>query len=327
VGGLTKITRGNVKDFLYKSFSKAGDQAVWLLDSGRLRILCYHGVCLDRLATEPWMPEYFVAQSAFEKQLQYLQRNASILPLSEAVTRLQDGSLPPRSVSITFDDGYANNLYLAQPLLQKYQMHATVFLSSAYIESGELYPFLKLKLIRQNAGSVAPHMLEYKSNPLDVVMESAKAPWRAVEHHLTGDQCQTLRPLSIDEVRKADPSTIRFGAHSHTHCILRNESTARRQEEIRLSVRKVEEWTGLPVRLFSYPNGEPGDFDDADKQTLRAEGIQAAVTGIGGANTRPVDLLALRRYPLTLGHDEHRFRAELAGVRAALQSVARRVSA
>ena len=127
MGGLTKITRGNVKDFLYKSFSKAGDQAVWLLDSGRLRILCYHGVCLDRLATEPWMPEYFVAQSAFEKQLQYLQRNASILPLSEAVTRLQDGSLPPRSVSITFDDGYEDNYIYAFPLLKKFGFSAVIF--------------------------------------------------------------------------------------------------------------------------------------------------------------------------------------------------------
>jgi len=50
-----------------------------------------------------------------------------------------------RSVAITFDDGHANNLHLAYPMLQKYQLPATIFLSSAYVESGEMYPFLKLK--------------------------------------------------------------------------------------------------------------------------------------------------------------------------------------
>ncbi len=322
-----KPQRVNLKDLLYQSFSKThSDQVVWRLSAGRLRILCYHGVCLDRLASEPWVPGYFVAESAFEEQLQYMQRNASVLPLCEAVTRLREGSLPPRAVSITFDDGYANNLYLAHPLLQKYRMHATVFLSSAYIQSGELYPFLKLKLIRQYVRSAVP-LLDYKSNPLDLVMHSAEQSWMEVKPLLTDDQCQTLRPLNKDELRKADPRVIEFGAHGHTHCILRNESPDRRREEIRLSVRKVQEWTGRPARLFSYPNGEPGDFGEVDKEALRAEGIQAAVSGIGGSNTKPFDPLALRRYPLTMNHDKHRFRAEIAGLRSVVQSVSRRLSA
>jgi peptidoglycan/xylan/chitin deacetylase (PgdA/CDA1 family) len=317
-----------MKDFLYKSFSKAGgDQVIWHLDPGRLRILCYHGVCLDRLAGESWVPSIFVAQSAFDAQLQYLRQNAHVLPLGDAVTRLQDGSLPPRAVSITFDDGYANNLHLAQPLLQKYRMHATVFLSSAYIESGELYPFHKLKLIKQNTDVTTSEILEYKSNPLDLVMQSAEARWKQVEHRVTSDQRQTLRPLTLDEVRQADPAVLRFGAHSHTHCILKNESRARRQEEILISVRKLREWTGCPADLFAYPNGESGDFDEADKDALRAEGIRVAVTGIGGANTKPCDPLALRRYPLTLGHDAYRFRAEISGLRSMVQSLSRRLSA
>jgi len=140
---------GGLLRFLYSSFSKTGsDRLVWKLDPSRLRILCYHGICEDRLSKEAWVPRFFVTASAFEKHLQYLRHNARVLPLREAVTRLRDGSLPPRCVSLTFDDGYANNLELAYPLLRKYDTPATIFLSSSYMESGDFFPFLKLKLIQ-----------------------------------------------------------------------------------------------------------------------------------------------------------------------------------
>src|ERR1017187_5153905 len=101
---------------LYNSFSKTGgDKLLWKLDARRLRILCYHGICEDRLAKEAWVPLYFVTRSAFEKQLQYLRRNAHVLPLEEAVARLRSGTLPARCVCLTFDDGYANNLDVAYP--------------------------------------------------------------------------------------------------------------------------------------------------------------------------------------------------------------------
>lgn len=302
-----------------------GDRLAWRMGANRLRILCYHGVCEDRLAGEPWVPLYFVTQSAFERQLRYLKGNARVLPLADAIARLQEGSLPPRSVSLTFDDGYANNLELAQPLLARHGMSATVFLSSAYIETGELYPFLKLKLIRLSAAAGRPiaaePLLDYKSAPLDTVMERAAPWWESVRSSLTAEQRRFLRPLTIDEVLSADPEVIEFGAHSHTHCILSNESPERRQREIRISVDKVRQWSGRPVRLFSYPNGEHGDFGETDKEALRAEGVEAAVTGIGGANSTGADPFALRRYPITISHDECRFRAEVTGFRAALQNM------
>src|SRR5262245_24984674 len=120
-----------VKDFVFEFFSRAGgDRLVWGLDRHRLRILCYHGVCDDHLAGQPWVPDFFVTASAFERQLQYLRRHARVLPLDEAARKLREGTLPPQAVSITFDDGYANNLHLACPLLVKYGLPATFFLSS-----------------------------------------------------------------------------------------------------------------------------------------------------------------------------------------------------
>jgi peptidoglycan/xylan/chitin deacetylase (PgdA/CDA1 family) len=315
----------HVKKFLCDTFSGVGvDRLVWRLDPKRLRILCYHGVCEDRFAGEPWVPEFFVTESAFRKQLQYLKTVANVLPLSEGVARLMDGTLDPRSVSITFDDGYANNLLLAQPILQEYNSPATIFLSSGYLESGELFPFLKLKLIRLHLGAAVASgdLIEYQSAPLDAVTERVDLLWTKVKARLTDEQRDALRPLTVPEVRLFDPNLIQLGAHSHTHCIFRNESRIRRNHEICTSIQRVAEWTGRPVQLFSYPNGQRGDFDDMDKQFLFAEGVRIAVSGIGGANASgSSDLLALRRYPVGIYHDDAAFRAEVTGFRASALAV------
>ena len=317
----------HLTNLIYQTFAGIrGDELAWKLGSNRLRLLCYHGVCDDRLADAHWMPEYFVTRSALESQLRYLKANAQVLPLGEAVERLKNDSLPPRAVCLTFDDGYANNIEIGAPLLEQYGMTATIFLSSAYIESGEFYPFLKLRLIRLNAPEA--ELMSYKSNPLDRVMESAARWWPEVKNHLSEDQHRTLRPMTIAEVSAANPQVLAFGAHTHTHCILSNESLERRCDEIRTSIHKVAQWTGRPVRVFSYPNGEPGDFQETDKQVLRSEGVEVAVTGVFGANRRAVDPLELRRYPVTIHHDASRFRGEVTGFRTVLRSMSeRRLSA
>jgi peptidoglycan/xylan/chitin deacetylase (PgdA/CDA1 family) len=307
-----------VKRFLYRSFTQLrGDRLMWKLSSNRLRILCYHGVCQDRLRQESWVPGYFVTESSFEQQLRYLREHATVLPLDEAVARLKDGSLPARAVSLTFDDGYANNMHLAYRLLKAYRMHATIFLSSAYVESGELYPFLKLQLIKRS-GRATGRAPVYKSEPLDTVNEWIGKWWPAIEPTLSDDQRQTLRPSTIDEVRAADPELIAFGAHTHTHCILENETLERRQKEIISSVDKVSQWTDRPAPLFSYPNGQREDFGEVDKQALRAKGIIAAVSGILGSNTSGDDPLELKRYPVGIYHDASAFPAEVTGFRTAV---------
>jgi peptidoglycan/xylan/chitin deacetylase (PgdA/CDA1 family) len=222
-------------------------------------------------------------------------------------------------VALTFDDGYANNLHVAAPLLEKYGMTATVFLSTRYIETGEWYPFVQLKLLRLLKPGI--RLPDYKTTPIDEVRMAAAPHWLDATPRLTDEQRDTLRPLTVAEVRAACGGVLEFGAHSHSHCIARNESDERRREEVTVSVRKVAEWTARPARLFSYPNGERGDFGDIEKTALRKTGVDAAVTGVSGANVSDTDLLELKRYPLTVFHDGARFRAEASGVRSAIMSM------
>ena len=319
-----------MKGLLYGLLSAVqGDRLAGAIDRSRLRILMYHGFCEDASAGQPWIPSYFVTRSQLEQQLAYLTRRWNILRLQEAVERLRSGSLPPRAVCLTIDDGYANNLHVAQPLFQKYNAPATIFLASAYVESGEFYPFDRLRLIRAflspgtpNSNGYGESLPEYLNNPIDQVIRNAEPEWREIVPHLTDDQRRELRPLTREELRQLDSRVIDLGAHSHNHCILRNETSERRRMEIATSLDRVAEWMGRPARLFSYPNGRPGDFGEIDKEALRARGVEAAVSTISGANAASQDLLELRRYPVGLYHNRNAFRAEVSGFRTLVRRIA-----
>src|SRR5580698_8822241 len=70
----------------------------------RLLILCYHGI--SKYDEHEWGGAY-ISPEMFRQRLECLARNGSHgLPLSEALERLQNGTLPDRAVVITFDDGY-----------------------------------------------------------------------------------------------------------------------------------------------------------------------------------------------------------------------------
>jgi peptidoglycan/xylan/chitin deacetylase (PgdA/CDA1 family) len=92
-------------------------------------ILAYHRVA--RLRSDPQLlastPEHFEEQLA---QITYHYRAVSLSELAKAIA---SGEVPDKAVAVTFDDGYSDNLSWALPLLKKYEVPATVFVTSGYM--------------------------------------------------------------------------------------------------------------------------------------------------------------------------------------------------
>src|SRR5437016_5510136 len=99
----------------------------------RFQILAYHKVSPDpHPFFEPVHPD------VFEKQIEFLGRYYRVMPLLELVERSGKGDVPAGAVAITFDDGYRDNYEYAFPILKKYRVGATIFVSTGAIETGEL---------------------------------------------------------------------------------------------------------------------------------------------------------------------------------------------
>ena len=97
----------------------------------RLAILGYHGIALHD--EQYWNPGLYITERLFRRRLEAIRSSGcTVLALGEALDRLRDGTLPPRSVVITFDDGYFDFYAKAAPILREYGAPATVYVSSYY---------------------------------------------------------------------------------------------------------------------------------------------------------------------------------------------------
>jgi peptidoglycan/xylan/chitin deacetylase (PgdA/CDA1 family) len=94
-------------------------------------ILLYHRIAAE--SSDPW--DLAVSPSHLAEHLEVLTRYGPVLQLQNLVRQLKVGNLPPRAVIITFDDGYTDNLYNAKPLLERYDVPATVFLTTSNLGS------------------------------------------------------------------------------------------------------------------------------------------------------------------------------------------------
>jgi peptidoglycan/xylan/chitin deacetylase (PgdA/CDA1 family) len=94
--------------------------------SGRVLILLYHRVAEPE--SDPW--ELAVSPQHLEEHLQFLSKYYGLMSMRDLSEVVQKGRLPRRRVVVTFDDGYADNLLTAKPLLEKYDVPATVFIAT-----------------------------------------------------------------------------------------------------------------------------------------------------------------------------------------------------
>jgi peptidoglycan/xylan/chitin deacetylase (PgdA/CDA1 family) len=92
-------------------------------------VLLYHRIM--EVSADPWA--ICVSPRHFAEHLEILRQRGRVIPLRELVRRLADGTVPDRAVVVTFDDGYADNLERAKPILERYDVPATMFLATGGI--------------------------------------------------------------------------------------------------------------------------------------------------------------------------------------------------
>jgi peptidoglycan/xylan/chitin deacetylase (PgdA/CDA1 family) len=123
-----------------------------------------HGIILmyHRVADPPSDPQLLcVSPQHFAEQLEVVQQSFRVIPLRELVRRSYTGESLAGTAAITFDDGYADNLHHARPVLQRAGAPATVFVASSYMGDSVEFWWDELERVLLQVGTV-PQILEMR---------------------------------------------------------------------------------------------------------------------------------------------------------------------
>ncbi|ANB03759.1 polysaccharide deacetylase [Ectothiorhodospira sp. BSL-9] len=277
----------------------------------RLSILIYHRVLPE---PDPLLPSDPDA-ATFRWQMQVVSKLFNVVPLSEAVKRLQNGTLPPRAACITFDDGYADNHDVALPILREQGLPATFFVATGFLDGGMMFNDRVLETIRRMpSGDLDLVDIGLGKRRIDGLGERKaliKEVIQSVKYLESGEREEKVAQLAAEcpqalptdlmmtsaQLKGLDAAGMEIGGHTHSHPILARLEDDQARADILKGKEILESLLSHDVRLFAYPNGKPGsDYLATHAEMVRACGFDAAVSTAWGVSTAQTDRYQLARF-------------------------------
>ena len=285
---------------------------------GGALILGYHRI--ERITHDEY--EVCVTPGHFAEHMEGLRKHAHPISMRELVQQLKDGSVQPRTISVTLDDGYADNLNQAKPILEKYAIPAMVFVCTGY--AGKEFWWDELvRLVASSEAKLGDLCLEVEGRrfvwdppkgklrteaevrrmfgqalyrfllPLDIEEQSHAMNtirnWAGVSSISTNERAMTHDEL----IQIADSGLIEIGSHTRHHPILPQLPVERQKHEIVSNKQDLEALLNRQVDGFAYPNG---GATDETRRLVREAGFSFACTSLQDVVRPEHDLHALRRF-------------------------------
>jgi peptidoglycan/xylan/chitin deacetylase (PgdA/CDA1 family) len=302
----------------------------------RLLILCYHGVSLQD--EHEWNPELFITPAFLRRRFEILRDGEYVvLALGEAVRGLRRGTLPPRSVALTFDDGFHNFFAAAVPVLEEFGFPATNYVSTYYCiyQRPILGLTLRYLLWRARSHVLAAGVLPGQNTPVDLrnapqrdrlavhLLNEAQAfsgDWEAQQEWLgavatrLGVDWESIvrrrlfQLMTESEIAEVARRGFDVQLHTHRHRAPREKDAF--FHEVLENRRILETWVGRCANHFCYPSG---DADPVFLPWLRELGVETATTTCVGLANAQHEPLLLPRYVDTMVQSEVVFESWLSG--------------
>lgn len=264
-----------------------------------VNVLLYHRVC--NIDNDPW--KIAVNPLAFELQIKYLKDNFDIL-------RFEDDwkNVKKKSIVITFDDGYVDNFKYAVPILEKYNVPATIFISTDNIGNPDQFWWdeladmifqcddLKKQIEYQGGGYWLNSINDKKKFCHNVRCQLMKLDQKQRKQELQRLSCilktalpkdDMNRTMNEEEIKRLSKiKCITIGAHTKGHCKLSALSKDKQFLEIKESKDILEQITQTGVTTFSYPFGNDGDYTEETVEIVKQCGFVKAAAVKGGLYSR-----------------------------------------
>lgn len=268
------------------------------------RILEYHDPLLE--------PEPDI--DTFTWQMETLASCFNVLTLEEAIAAIQENRVPPRAVCISFDDGYRSCHDFALPILSRLRLPATVFVTTGYLDGGNMWNDRIIEAIRRLPEGIldlrdvglGQHIMSGLMDRKEIAQKinddskylSSDNRLRVIEklEKLTEIDSDSSLMLTREMIGNLSKNGIEIGGHTITHPILAKLNDDDARYEIEENKRVLEEIIGKPLRLFAYPNGKvKADFDQRHVQMVSDAGYTAAFTTAFGTATKTSDMFQIPR--------------------------------
>jgi peptidoglycan/xylan/chitin deacetylase (PgdA/CDA1 family) len=275
-----------------------------------------------------------------EWTLQWLKQNGTeFVSLDEAIARLS-GPQTGWFAAFTFDDGYADNLTHALPVMERYNAPFTVYATTGMV-TGEIdaWWFGLSALIRTSDRIEMPELgKRFKCTDhaakqraflsIESLIHSNYSLLPAVKALIArnGIDCTALarrEGLTRDGLRQlARHPLVTIGAHTTTHINLARAPAVVVEREMRDNRAFLEETTQTPVVHFAYPFGNADACGQREAEIAQATGFRTAVTTRrGGIFPEHLDhLFALPREPVSRKETPSSLRCKVDGFYRALHS-------
>ena len=286
---------------------------------GRPAAVFFHGV--EPLTIDPVIQVNHHEAPVFRDIMAALKRDFDVLPLTELDDALARPEHHRRTVFLMSDDGYANTLAVAAPMLEELGLPWTLFVSTHHIDTRDRNPVFLARLFfhAMPAGRYAiPHLppveLEDAASreamthagiaclmalDMDRANEAVAAMAKALSDaglaNLVERFCSE-RFLTWPQVRELKRRGVEIGAHAHWHWPLNAAQTAAQlRAQARRPRQRIEAEVG-PCRYFAYPFGNTGDVCGAAWCAVRDAGYEAAFTTVSGTLELEQNRFLLPRY-------------------------------
>jgi len=302
--------RGGVSGWLAR-LALASFATVMSAGDRRASILIFHRVTRE---PDPLFPDEMHA-ARFDAVMSMLASNFNVVRLGELPDRLARQTVPRRAVSITFDDGYADNYTVACPILKRHGLHATFFVASGFLDGGVMWNdeviaalrgcrLPELDLAWLGLGRVALGPAAARRDAIESILRKLKylslAQRRETLDRLwsqAGGAPPRDLMLSTEQLRALRSEGMDIGGHTKAHPILAVLSASEAEEQIVGDRTRLTNLLGEAPRLFAYPNGKPGaDYARSHVDLVRNAGYEAAFSTAPGSAGRDSDLFQLPRF-------------------------------
>lgn len=241
----------------------------------RLLNVMYHGVVRK---DSTWFSPRHVTEEAFRQQLAYLKRNFNVVSIAEAFQmRTERQRLKGHTVTISFDDGYLNNLEVALPIIEEFALPVTIFTLGPCAEAGGdrvLWPD-RIALLRDQRDvhlettgsnydlfierSRGSHLFDDLKSAMPDVRDAALR--ELVERYRLEEKLEGLDPhiwklMGPQQLRAlAGSRCIEIGSHGYAHYNLGLVPLEIAEKDMKNSKSALERLLGHSVESIAYPDG------------------------------------------------------------------------